>query len=117
MAVVVGLCIHDSLAVHLPVVTPVLQVRPVADESQLAELPTLPPSALRPEFRKDVDSLRRKILSTVHVKTVFGKEVNGAMLAELAIAYCAALNDNAAPTISTAWERVVERQCTVLRGS
>jgi hypothetical protein len=35
------------------------------------------------------------------------------MLAELAIAYVAALNDNAAPTISTAWDRVVDKQCTV----
>jgi hypothetical protein len=35
------------------------------------------------------------------------------MLAELASAYVAALNDNAAPTISTAWDRVVDRQCTV----
>ena len=39
--------------------------------------------------------------------------VNGSMLAELASAYVAALNDNAAPTISTAWDRVVDRQCTV----
>ncbi len=49
----------------------------------------------------------------MRVKTVFGKEINGSMLADLASAYCAAINDNAAPTISTAWERVVERQNSV----
>ena len=54
-------------------------------------------------------------MSSVHVKSVFGKDLNGAMLAELAISYCAALNDNAAPTISTAWDRVVDRQCAVRR--
>ena len=68
---------------------------------------------MRPEFRKEVDNLKKKVLTQVRVKSVFGKEVNGSMLAELAIAYVTALNDNAAPTITTAWERVVERQCTV----
>ncbi len=51
-----------------------VQVRPVADEGQLADLPTLPFSSLRPEFRRDVESLRKRILTTVRVKTVFGKE-------------------------------------------
>jgi hypothetical protein len=53
------------------------QVRPVADESQLADLPTLPFSSLRPEFRRDVESLRKRILTSVRVKTVFGKEGEG----------------------------------------
>ena len=85
----------------------------MSDESQLAELPTLPTSSLRPEFRRDLENLKKKVQSTVRVKTIFGKEVTGGMLAELAIAYVAAINDNAAPTITTAWERVVERQCAV----
>jgi hypothetical protein len=79
------------------------------------DLVRVPFKSLRPEFQNQVDNLRRKLLISVRPKTVFGREVNGAMLAELAISYCDAINSNGTPAITTAWERVVDRQCTVRR--
>lgn len=86
-------------------------VRPVSDEKQLMNLSQLPAEALRPEFRAQIDTLRRKVFGAVRPKTLYGKPLNGAMLASLAVAYCNALNSNQAPTISTAWDRVVDTQC------
>ena len=43
------------------------------------------------------------------MKTLYGRSVAGPNLAMLASAYVDALNDGKTPTISTAWERVVEQ--------
>lgn len=88
-----------------------VQVRPVADEAQLAELSSLPRSALRPEFRAQVDAIRKRVWTTAKPKTLYGYDVNGAGLAELVVAYCQAFNEHGTPTIASAWDRVVGRQC------
>lgn len=67
--------------------------------------------SLRPEFRSQIDALRKRVHTAVRPKTVMGRAVNGTMLCDLAHAYCDALNANQAPEIATAWERVVDRQC------
>lgn len=90
----------------------VTMVRPVADEKALANLTSLTWDALRPEFRMQVETLRKKIFAAARPKTMYGKALNGSMLASLAMAYCTALNTNAVPTISTAWDRVVDSQCS-----
>jgi len=89
----------------------VTMVRPVSDEKQLMNLSSLPVDTLRPEFRAQIDALRKRILGTVRPKTLYGKALNGAMLASLAAAYVGALNAGGTPTISAAWDRVVDTQC------
>lgn len=89
----------------------VTMVRPAADEKALMQLGELGWDALRPEFRSQVEVLRKKIFGSARAKSLYGKPLSGAMLASLATAYVQALNSNAAPTISTAWDRVVEQQC------
>lgn len=70
----------------------VTMVRPVTDEKQLMNLSSIPAEGLRPEFRAQIDAMKRRIFSTVRPKTLYGKPLNGAMLASLADAYVAALN-------------------------
>jgi hypothetical protein len=89
----------------------VTMVRPVSDEKQLMNLSSLPFESLRPEFKAQVEAMRKRIFSSVRPKTMYGKPLNGAMLGSLAEAYVAALNKGGTPTISTAWDRVVDTQC------
>lgn len=91
----------------------VTMVRPVADEAALVDLARAPRSSLRPEFRTQVDAVRKRVWASAKPKSLYGNDVTGAMLAELADAYVRAFNDNSAPTISTAWDRVVDKQCEV----
>jgi Guanylate-binding protein, N-terminal domain/Guanylate-binding protein, C-terminal domain len=86
-------------------------VRPVVDEKQLSVLSELSEDLLRPEFRAQLDATKKKIFTSVKPKTMFGKPLNGSMLASLAIAYVNAINSGSAPTIATAWDRVVDVQC------
>jgi len=102
-------------------------VRPVADEKALMVLGTGAggedkmkelEASLRPEFKLQVEALRKKVVAGARPKTLFGKPLSGAMLASLAGAYVQALNSNSTPTISTAWDRVVDSQCAdALEGS
>jgi hypothetical protein len=55
--------------------------------------------------------MRKRVLTTARPKTLYGKPLNGAMLGSLAEAYVAAINAGGTPTISTAWDRVVDTQC------
>ena len=57
--------------------------------------------------------MKRRLFSALEVKSVYGRPLNGAMLASLAGEYVTALNESGTPTISTAWERVVAAQCEV----
>ena len=85
-------------------------VRPVSDEAKLMNLSAVPPEQLRPEFRAQIDAMRKRVLTTARPKTVYGKSLNGAMLGALAEAYVTAINTGGTPTISTAWDRVVDSQ-------
>jgi hypothetical protein len=99
----------------------VTMVRPVADEKALMGLGAAAAAAgagglealesqLRPEFRSQVEALRRKVVASARPKALYGRALSGAMLASLAGAYVAALNSSATPTIASAWDRVVDAQ-------
>lgn len=60
---------------------------------------------------RQVELLRKRVFSAVRPKTMYGRPLNGAMISNLAATYAQALNENKAPTISTAWDRVVDKQC------
>lgn len=53
-------------------------VRPVMDEKQLMSLSSLPGDALRPEFRAQIDAMRRRLATALRPKTLYGKPLNGA---------------------------------------
>jgi uncharacterized protein len=86
-------------------------VRPITDEASLNKLADVPLSELRPEFQAQLASLKEKVFGDIKPKALFGKALNGAMLAQLAEIYCAALNSNETPMIRNAWERVADQQC------
>jgi hypothetical protein len=86
-------------------------VRPVSDEAQLRDLSACPWGDLREEFRSGIETLRRKLYGKVRPKEMYGKLITGPMLVNLSASYVDAINTGGVPTISSAWERVVESQC------
>jgi hypothetical protein len=92
-------------------------VKPVSDEKKARELPSIPWSDLRDEFKRGVKRLKSKLFSAIQPKMLFGRQLNGPMLLELSRSYVEAFNSGSAPTISSAWERVVTAQCREGMGS
>lgn len=87
-------------------------VQPVVDEEKLQKLQQVPDEELKPQFLKALQRLRSMVVEEARPKIMFGQAVNGAMLGALAQQYVEAINDSKAPVISSAWQRVVESQCT-----
>ena len=87
-------------------------VRPVSDEAQLRNLAACPWEDLRDEFKSGIETLRRKLYGKVRPKEMYGKLITGPMLVNLSASYVDAINSGGVPTISNAWERVVESQCS-----
>jgi len=85
-------------------------VRPAEDEAVLRNLNAQPLSALRPEFVKALDSLKKKVFGSLRPKMLNGQVVTGTMLTSLARSYTDALNSGGVPTIATAWDRVLSSQ-------
>lgn len=85
-------------------------VRPVDDEEELANVDCLPESSLREAFRSQLTELRSHILDELVKPKVGmsgkGEFVTGRMLGGLAVAYVAAINARAVPSITNAWEGV-----------
>ncbi|CAK4114129.1 unnamed protein product [Aphanomyces euteiches] len=90
-------------------------VRPVEDEAQLRNLPSIPYGELRPEFRSKFEAMKKRLFEKAQPKSLYGKMLNGAMFTNLAKSYVEALNSGKhsiqAPVISSAWTRVVQAQC------
>jgi hypothetical protein len=80
--------------------------RPVEDESLLQQLDSLPASKLRPEFARQAQMLKNRVLHGCPPKKVGGDAVDGSMLVGLASAYADAINSGAVPTIDNAWVQV-----------
>ena len=88
-------------------------VRPVDDENDLSTVDSAPESSLRPLFRKQMYELRTHILhDLIKTKMVRGETVTGRVLAGLAQAYVQAINNNAVPSISNAWDAVSRNECS-----
>ena len=85
-------------------------VRPAEDESMLRNLAAQPLDNLRPEFVKGLKILKKKVFGALRPKTLNGRLMSGPMLATLAQTYSEALNSGGVPTISTAWDRVLQNQ-------
>jgi len=85
-------------------------IRPAEDENVLRNLMATPLQDLRPEFVKAVQHLKKKIFGTVRPKHLHGRMLTGPMISTLARAYAGSINTGGAPTIASAWERVLESQ-------
>lgn len=85
-------------------------VRPAEDEATLRNLKNVPLSELRPEFQSGLQNLKHKLYAALRPKAVNGRALTGLMLATLAGTYVDALNSGGVPTISTAWDRVLQSQ-------
>jgi len=87
-------------------------VRPVADEAKLQEIDKVPFDDLRPEFREGVEALRHSVYEAhLKPKEIHGRAVTGASFAALVRQYVDALESGGVPTVSTAWEQVMEHEC------
>ena len=91
-------------------------VRPAEDENTLRNLSAQPLETLRPEFRDAIARLKHKVFSAIRPKAVNGRALSGAMLSTLATTYAEALNSGGIPTISTAWDRVLQSQAAEAMG-
>jgi hypothetical protein len=85
-------------------------VRPLSDESQLQNIRQIEPHNMRPEFLQGMKELSKGVLAHPCLKSVSGRQLNGAMLAELARCYVHAINTGSVPTIMSAWDSVIELQ-------
>lgn len=83
-------------------------VRPVNEESELKQLPTLSDAELRPQFVTEMAAIRAETLQAVQTKQLYGKTVSAPMLATLARSYVDAINGGAVPDIRKSWDYVVE---------
>mmetsp|Transcript_34216 Transcript_34216/g.33434 ORF Transcript_34216/g.33434 Transcript_34216/m.33434 type:complete len:460 (+) Transcript_34216:286-1665(+) len=84
--------------------------RPVADERKLREINNIPYEQLRPQFRGQVEELIKKVFFNLKPKILESQALNGMMFAELVQQYVQAMNSESIPTISSAWERVINSE-------
>lgn len=90
-------------------------VRPTNSEEQLRKLDLMEISDLRPEFQTQVYKLRERILTKVRPKTLNGRALSGAMLANLLRAFVVAINEGAVPSIESAWTYICQNECAKAR--
>ena len=84
--------------------------RPVADERKLRDINHMDYELLRPQFRMQLEELIRKVFLNLKPKIIEGQAINGSMFAELTVQYVQAMNSDRVPTISSAWERVIDAE-------
>jgi hypothetical protein len=85
-------------------------VRPVTNEELLQNLDQVPVDQLRPEFVAEMKNLRSRILGQSPIKTLNGKELDGAALVSLAESYSHAINSGSVPNIGEAWDSLCLNQ-------
>ena len=86
-------------------------VRPMTDEKALQNLVNTSFDDMRPEFVNGVKQVRKKIVNRMKAKKMHGKNLNGAMLYNLAANYVEAINNGAVPNIETAWTYLCQNEC------
>lgn len=86
-------------------------VRPTIQESSLQNLATADLADLRPEFSRQVKTLRQRLLERAKPKSLNGKQLNGSMLADLVDSYVSAINRRAIPSIETTWSYICQNEC------
>jgi hypothetical protein len=85
-------------------------IRPVTDEGMLQNLENIDETSFRSDFLEQVDTLRRKVMSTVKPKTLNGKHLSPEMFVTLAESYVQAINEGAVPNIENAWTYICQNE-------
>lgn len=83
-------------------------VRPCVKEQDLQDMDSLPLEMLRGEFQTQLGELRTFLLKQASGKRVFGKELTGGMLGQLAQSYVDAMNTGKMPVLEDSWTMVVK---------
>ena len=86
-------------------------VRPLINEENLQNLDKVGLDQLRPEFSRQVISLRRQILNNIKPKAINNKNLNGNMYIELIQSYVGAINNGAVPNIENTWSLICKTEC------
>lgn len=87
-------------------------IRPLLDEERLQEIDKVPFDELRPEFRDGLDELKEYLyFHHLKPKVVNNVAVNGSSFIALCEKYIEAICDGGVPTITSAWEEVMEKEC------
>ena len=100
--------IRDNIMKYFKVRECVTLPRPVDKEDDLKILNTISFDKLKPNFREEFMTLKRKIYIESQPKKVNGTKINGIKLAELLTMFVDAINKGAVPNISTAWDNIIK---------
>lgn len=93
-------------------------VRPLNDEAALQEIDKVGFGNLRGEFQEGVEALKDHIYEAhLRPKEIHGRPLNGASFVGLVEQYITAIEGGSVPTISTAWEEVMTRECEDARAA
>ncbi|CAG9315681.1 unnamed protein product [Blepharisma stoltei] len=85
-------------------------IRPVSREEDLQRLDDMDENQLRPEFVEQILDLRKKVLESINVKIMNGKELSGEMIASYLEAYVESINSGIVPNIENAWSYICQNQ-------
>lgn len=89
-------------------------VRPATSEDDLRRLDSLGLDKLRPQFVKELNALRSKIVEMAEPKAIQGVLLKASILASLIKKYVDQINEkNGVPDIQSAWENIMEGEAQV----
>ena len=87
-------------------------VRPLVDEERLQEIDQVPYEELREEFREGMEDLKDFLyLHHLKPKIVNGMALNGTSFIALTEQYISAISEGGVPTITSAWNEVMQKEC------
>ena len=87
-------------------------VRPLVDEAKLQEIDKVPYNDLRQDFRDGMEELKDFLyLHHLRPKIVHNVALNGSSFIGLCEQYITAITSGGVPTISSAWQEVMQQEC------
>ncbi|KAJ8600136.1 hypothetical protein CTAYLR_003481 [Chrysophaeum taylorii] len=87
-------------------------VRPLLDEERLQQIDKVGFDNLRSEFKEGVEALKSHLYEThLKPKEIHGRPLNGSSFVALVEQYIQAIEGGSVPTIATAWEEVMTKEC------
>jgi hypothetical protein len=89
----------------------ITMVIPCTDEREIKRLESLPKTAIRPEFRAQVNKIREKIFTQCGPKRLNGAYVSSRMYVKMIEEYIRSINSGSVPIIQSAWQSVLENEC------
>eukprot|EP00164_Ancoracysta_twista_P004181 GFYU01005624.1.p1 GENE.GFYU01005624.1~~GFYU01005624.1.p1 ORF type:complete len:729 (-),score=214.39 GFYU01005624.1:18-2204(-) len=83
-------------------------IRPLATESECRDLDKIPFESTSLEFRRQVEILKNKLYSALTPKAINNVALEGSTFLAMTRTYVEAINANTVPTVSVAWDRILE---------